>query len=103
MDNHNEEHFVTSEEYAMFDEGCRWFYSVNPFLDFEGVDGGEEDVHRDKDGHVSCWGQPSNTEKNCSNLGKTLRNMLRDEIARQGLIRPQTNYYRERNRMFMDD
>ena len=86
----------------IFDDECRLFYAVHPAYD-EGVNSGEEDVRRDKDGHVSRGGRPSNTEKNCSNLGKTLRNMLRDEIARQGLIRPQTNYYRERNHMFMDD
>ena len=80
VDNHNEEHFVTSEEYAVFDEGCWWFYSVNPFLDFEGVDGGEEDVHRDANGNVSQGGQPSHAEAACNDMGKNLRNAHQDEI-----------------------
>ena len=36
----------------MFDEDCQQFYSVNLFLDFEGVDGGEDDVHRDTTGNI---------------------------------------------------
>ena len=49
VDNRNEEHFATLEEYTVFDEDC---HSVNLFLDFEGVDGGEDDVHRDTNGNV---------------------------------------------------
>ena len=41
VDNCNEEHFLTPEKYEVFDEECRRFYAVNPFLDFEGVEGGK--------------------------------------------------------------
>jgi hypothetical protein len=45
-----------SEEYEVFDEDCRQFHAINPFLDFKDVDGGEDDVHRDANGNVSRGG-----------------------------------------------
>ena len=92
----NAENF-NSEEYAVFDEDC---HSVNLFLDFEGVDGGEDDVHRDTNGNVLWGGQPNCAEMACNELGKNLRNVHRDEIELQGLICPTQNWYRINNRIF---
>jgi hypothetical protein len=80
------------------------FYAVNPLMNV-GVTGGEEDVRLDeldKHGHVYWGGRPNNVEKDSSEFGKTWRNDVRDEIARQRLICPLSNYYRERNRVFED-
>ena len=100
VDNRNEEKILTSEDYEVFDDDCRRFYAVNPFLDFEGVDGGEDDIHRDANGNISRGGRPSRAETACNDIGRNIRNAHRDEIARQGLIRPARNWYRVNNRVF---
>jgi len=86
----------------IFDDDCRRFYAINPFHLNEGVSGGEEDVRLDEDGNAVRGGRPSNIEKESSEWGKTWRNEIRDEILRQKLIRPPTNYYRDRNRVLED-
>ncbi len=85
----------------IFDDDCRRFYAVNPNI-HEGVNGGEEDIRLDEHGNLFRGGRPSNVEKVSSEWGINWRNVVRDEIARQRLIRPLQNYYRERNRVFDD-
>ena len=89
-----------SEEQEVFDEDCRQFYAVNPFLDFKGVDRGEDNVHRVANGNVLQGGQPSHAEMACNEMGKKLRNTHWDEIECQGLIRPARNWYQMNNRGF---
>ena len=85
----------------IFDDDSRRFYAVNPSC-HEGVSGGEDDIRLDEHGNVLRGGRPSNVEKDSSEWGKNWRNVIRDEIARQKLIRPLPNYYREKNRVFDD-
>ncbi len=85
----------------VFDDDCRRFFAINPSIN-EGVNGGEDSIHLDEHGNVLRGGRPSNAEKDSSKLGKNWRNIIRDEIARQKLIRPPQNYYREKNRVFDD-
>ena len=78
----------------VFDDDCRRFYAVNPMVS-EGINGGEDDIRGS--------GRPTNAEKDSSEWGKRWRDEIKDDISQQRLIRPQTNYYRERNRLFQDD
>ena len=85
----------------VFDDDCRRFFAINPSIN-EGVSGGEDCICLDEHGNVLRGGRPSNAEKDSSDWGKNWRNKIRDEIARQKLIRPPQNYYREKNRVFDD-
>ena len=78
----------------VFDDDCRRFYAVNPNFG-EGIDGGEDAIQQ--------GGRPTNTEKDSSDWGRKWRNDIKDDISRQRLVRPETNYYRERNQVFLDD
>ena len=69
-----------SLDFEVFDDDCRRFYAVNPFLDNEGVYGGEEDVHRKVDGSILMGGQPNRAEAISTEIGKDWRNKHRDEI-----------------------
>jgi hypothetical protein len=92
--------FSTSIDRAVFDEECRRFYAVNPFIDNVGVDSGECDVRRDEHGNQIRGGRPSRSEQASSAHGKFFRDSQRDEIRRQGLVRPMRNWYRVNNRTF---
>jgi hypothetical protein len=85
----------------VFNDDCRRFFAINPSIN-EGVSGGEDGIRLDEHGNVLRGGRPSNAEKDSSEWGKNWRNIIRDEIARQKLIRPPQNYYREKNRVFDD-
>jgi hypothetical protein len=83
----------------IFDEDNRRFFASNIVFDGMGVDGGEEDIRLDMNGNILRGGRPSSEETTSSGLGKMWRNAVRDEISRQGLVRPVTNWYRVNNRM----
>ncbi len=97
----NDTNVMDGVDREVFDEECRRFYAVNPRIP-EGTYGGEDDLRRDDNGNLLRGGRPTTAERNSSDWGKTWRNMIRDEISRQRLVRPPTNYYRERNRLFED-
>ena len=101
VEHRNESNIMNAIDREIFDDECRRFYAVNPSMNV-GVTSGEEDVRLDEHGHVYRGGRPNNVEKDSSEFGKTWRNDVRDEIARQRLIRPPSNYYRWRNRVFED-
>ena len=94
------DNFSTSLDREIFDDDCRRFFAVDPFLDDIGVRGGEDDVQRYENGEVSRGGRTSRAETNSSNLGRQWRDTNRDEIARQRLVRPRSNWYRLNNRAF---
>ena len=43
-------------------------------------------------------GRPTRQEANAASVGRDWRDLIRDDIARQGLSRPRTNWYREKIR-----
>ncbi len=77
----------------IFNEDCRRFFAVNPDIR-EGIIGGESDARQ--------GGRPQTLESNSSLLGKEWREKLCTEIYRQRLVRPKTNWYRDRNRVILN-
>ena len=94
VDHQGEMNTMDALEREVFDDDCRRFYTVNPNIR-EGIEGGEDDIQQ--------GGRPANAEKDSSDWGRKWRNDIKDDLCRQRLIRPQTNYYRERNRVMLDD
>ena len=92
---------MTGVERDVFDDDCRRFFATHPEIR-EGIHGGEEDIRRDGNGNPERGGRPLRSETNSSSLGKEWRDTHCQEINRQQLCRPRTNWYRERNRMFND-
>ena len=84
----------------IFDDDCRRFFAVNPFVNNEGVHGGEEDIRRDEDGNPLRGGRPSRAETQSTQVGQSWRDRHRDRISAQGLVRPRSNWYRVNNRVF---
>ena len=97
---HREGEMSTMDEcdFEVFDEECRRFYAVN-LDEREGIDGGERDIRLDRNGNPDQGGRPQRSETQSTILGTQWRNKYRDEIHRQRLIRPQSNWYRHRNRV----
>ena len=81
----------------VFDDECRRFFPENNSV--EGVHGGEADVQLDSEGNPSHGGRPPRLDVELAALGKNSRDEHRDEIARQGLVRPRTNWFRDCNRL----
>ena len=89
---------MSGTDYEVFDEDCRPFFAIHHEFP-EGVEGGESDVRLDRNGNRGRGGRPQRNEVQSSMIGIAWRNKYRDEIQRQGLIRPHTNWYRNRNRV----
>jgi hypothetical protein len=89
---------MSGTDYEVFDEDCRRFFAIHHEFP-EGVEGGESDVRLDRNGNRGRGGRPQRNEVQSSMIGIAWRNKYRDEIQRQGLIRPHTNWYRNRNRV----
>ena len=100
VDSRNDESFGTSLDREVFDDDCRRFFAINAFVDDDGVRGGEDDVRRDEEGNTVRGGRSSRVEAQSTMLGKRWRDMHRDEITRQRLVRPRSNWYRVNNRTF---
>ena len=78
-------------------DAWRYFSTTDDFE--EGVNGGESDVRRGSDGNPTRGGRPPWLEAQLAVVGKKWRDDHRDEILRQRLARPPTNWYRENNRV----
>ena len=89
-------------DFEVFDEDCRRFYAVNHEIP-EGVEGGERDLRLDRNGNRDRGGRPQRSEAQSTAAGIAWRDSYRDEIQRQRLIRPQTNWYRHRNRVLISN
>ena len=100
VDHRNNQNFSTSMDRAIFDDDCRRFFAVNPFMDDIGVRGGEDDIRRDEDGGVQRGGRSTRAETASTDYGRRWRDEHRDDIARQRLIRPRSNWYRLNDRTF---
>jgi hypothetical protein len=78
--------FTDSVNKEVFDEDCRCFFTIH--LDIpEGVEGGELDTQR--------GGRPCRSEAMSATVGKEWGDLICNEISRQGLLRPTTNWYRD--------
>lgn len=89
-------------ERDVFDDDCRRFLAVSPEIDEGGVHGGEQDICRDANGNRLVGGRPYKADTSSSAYGRSWRDAIRDEIARQNLVRPNANWYRINNRIFND-
>lgn len=89
-------------DFDVFDDDCRRFYATNLEIR-EGVDGGESDIRLDRSGNPDRGGRPLRSESDSTMMGREWRDKYRDEIHRQQLIRPNTNWYRNRNRILIRD
>ena len=65
-----------------------------------GVRGGEDDICRDEDGGVAHGGHSTRAETASTDYGRRWRDGHRDDIERQRLIRPRSNWYRLNDRTF---
>ena len=92
MENSNRP-FLGSIEKEVFDEDCSCYFAIHPDIP-EGVNGGELEQQR--------GGRPTRMETLSAGVGKNWRDLIRNGIARQGLERPRSNWYRENNRLHQD-
>ncbi len=75
----------------VFVEDCRRFFAIHPDLP-EGVDRGELGIQR--------TGRPCRLEAMCTTVGKHWRDLIRNEISRQGVSCLSTNRYQDNNWLF---
>lgn len=80
----------------LFDEECRRFLAFNSDESVE-IHGGELDDRLDADGNRLVGGHPIKDDVVCSLKGKSLRVQLCHLIARNGYVRPATNWFKNRN------
>jgi hypothetical protein len=73
-----------SVDKEVFDEDCRHYFSIHPDIP-EGVNGGELGVQK--------TGCPCRLETTPATVGKHWRELIHNEIAKQGLLRPSTHWY----------
>ncbi len=78
----------------------RDFYAVNAFENNEGVYGGEQDVCRDSNGDIMRGRRPTQCKLTCADVGRKWRDRHRNEISRQGNVRPNKNWYKINNQLF---
>lgn len=86
--------FMGSVDNEVFDEDCRHYFAIHPDIP-EGVHGGKLGTRRP--------GCPDRSEIISASVGKNWRDLICNEINRQGLSRPRTNWYRDSNQLFQLD
>ena len=93
----------TEIDRAVFDDDCRRFLATILESGDEvfdgGVHGGELEIRRNEDFETLQGGRPKRNEADSEKVGKRFRDSIRDEITRQRLVRPQSNWYRINNRV----
>ena len=81
----------------IFDEECRRFLAFNPDESVE-VQDGELDDRLDADGNSRLvGGRPTADDAAATLRGKNLRQQLCNLVARNGYVRPTTNWFKNRN------
>jgi hypothetical protein len=85
---------------SVFSDEMRRFLSINLNEEVVGVHGGEKEIRRNEEFDPSQGGRPRKADKDCEKVGSMWRDKIRDEIKRQHLVRPQTNWFRVNNRMY---
>ena len=82
------------------DDCCRFLATILESGDevFDGgVHGGEQEIQCNKDFETLLGGRPKRNEAESDSVGGRSRDSIRDEITRQQLDRPQTNWCRINN------
>ena len=85
---------------SIFDEDCRRFLATQSNVRSVGVHGGEDEIRLDANGNPCLGGRPTNIEAETTREGKTIREKIKAYITREERTRPQSNWYRENNRVF---
>jgi hypothetical protein len=85
---------MDSVDKEVFDKDCRHFFTIHPDIP-EGEDGGELGTQG--------GGRPCRLEAMSATVGKEWRDLICNQIARQGLIRQPTNWYQDDNRLYQID
>ncbi len=80
-----------SVDKEVFDEDCRHYFSIHPDI-LEGVDGGELGIQR-----TGCLCELETTS---ATVGKHWQDLFHNEVTRQGLSHPSTNWYQDYNQLF---
>ncbi len=83
LENSNLSSFMGSVDKEVFGEDCRCYFSIHPDIT-EGVDGGELGIQR--------TGRPCRLETTPATVGKHWRDLICNEITRQGSSHPRTNW-----------
>eukprot|EP00956_Cyclotella_meneghiniana_P038218 scaffold150376_cov62-Cyclotella_meneghiniana.AAC.2 len=86
---------------GIFDEECRRYLAGNPCETIQ-IHGGELDDRLDANGNRLMGGRPSNEETAATSYGRSLRDRLCSDIAAQQLVRPATNWWRDKNNLVRD-
>jgi hypothetical protein len=85
---------------SVFSDEMRRFLSINLNEEVVGVLGGENEIRRNEEFDPSQGGRPRKADKDCEKVGSMWRDKIRDEITRQQLVHPQTNWFRVNNHMY---
>lgn len=85
-------------EISLFTDDCRRFLATEMNVGSFGVAGGENEVRRDSEGNISRGGRPRRHDVELTNMGRRIRDALRDKIKSGGHVRPPTNWFRDNNR-----
>jgi hypothetical protein len=86
---------------SVFDDECRRYLSIHLNKEYEvGVYGGESDIRRNDNFEPLQGGRPNRKQSESKVVEKQWRDKIRDEITRQRLIRPATNWFHLNNQMY---
>ncbi len=92
-------------DWSVFDNDCCQYLATNLEQDPEGgndggVYGGKQDIRHDDNFDQYQGGCPKADKADSEVVGRQWRDNIRDEITRQRLIHPSTNWYRSNNHMY---
>jgi hypothetical protein len=95
----------SGQERSVFDEDSRRYHAAQVGIggDGGGVFGGEDEEKRDANGNKLLGGRPFKREIESRAVGTEHREKLRQEMFRRGWVQPPSNYFRENNRVHLDD
>jgi hypothetical protein len=88
-----------TNEREIFEEEHRKFMAAYPDIDMHGVYGGEDDDRLDSNGNPLVGGRPSNLSKTLTDVGRSVREALCEDIDSKKLVRPKINWFRHNNRV----
>ncbi len=95
---HRETSAMDELEMSLFDDDCRRFLATETNVGSFGVAGGEDDVRRDAHGNVLRGGRPPTSQVTLTNIGKAIRDKLRNKVQLERRVRPSKNWFRHNNR-----
>jgi len=92
-------------ERSVFDEDSRRYHAAQTDIggDVGGVFGGDDEEKRDANGNKLVGGRPLKREQQSRAVGTSDRKKLRQEIFRRRWVRPPSNYFKQNNRVHLND